>query len=302
MNVKLAVRDNLELNVNEYFIDDMKAVIICVHGMCEHSERYIDIAKFFNTKNYSVITYDQRGHGKSLLNGEEKGFLGKDGFHKMVTDLHTVISYVKEKFPNQKIYLLGHSMGSFVVQRYIELNDTVDAVILSGSNYGFKLIRMGKLLSKLACILKGNKAKGKLINKLSFGSYNKFFKPNRTSFDWLTRDETIVDKYINDDLCGFVCTNRFYYDFFNGLLELSKIKNISKINPLVPILIISGSDDPVGYQGKGVKRLYQVLKRVIRNVDLKLYQNARHEILNELNKQEVYNDIVNWLTVIETAN
>ncbi|HEY8364104.1 MAG TPA: lysophospholipase [Haloplasmataceae bacterium] len=294
MSFKLKGWD-VELNVNDYVIENMEAIILCVHGMCEHSKRYEDLALFLNKKGYSVFTYDQRGHGESLLENKNLGYLGNDGFNKMVYDLNIVINYLKDKYYGYKIYLLGHSMGSFVVQRYIQIFDTVDGVILSGSNYGTKLIRLGTFLSKLACIFKGEEAKGKLIEKLSFGSYNKLFKPNRTNFDWLSRNEVEVDKYINDECCGFTCTNRFYYDFFKGLLELSKEHNFKKINPSCPILIISGEKDPVGYQGKGVKVLYNILKKYVNDVEMKLYKEARHEILNELNRNEVYNDIVNWL-------
>ena len=131
----------------------------------------------------------------------------------MISDLHLVITTIKAKYLDIQLYLFGHSMGSFIVQRYIQIYNTVDAVILSGSNYGTKLLRLGIVISKSACMIKGEKAKGKLINKLSFGTFNKAFKPNRTDFDWVTRDEQIVDAYIDDDLCGFICSNRFYLDF-----------------------------------------------------------------------------------------
>ncbi len=298
MTIKLTSRD-VKLHVNEYIVEDSKGIVICVHGMCEHSKRYTEFALFLNRNGYSVYTYDHRGHGESLLENEQKGYLGKDGFNAMVEDLNTLITFIRKKYPDQLLFLLGHSMGSFVAQRYVQLYDTVDGLILSGSNYGFKMLRIGKLLSKILCILKGEKSEGRLLNTLSFGSYNKKFKPNRTSFDWLSRDEAIVDNYINDDMCGFICSNLFYHDFFAGLLEIGKSKNMKKINPELPILIISGDKDPVGNQGKGVKALYRVLRNHNSHVDLKLYQNSRHEVLNEVNKSEVFQDILNWWTMIE---
>ncbi len=291
--------DNLKLNVNEYLVDEMKGIVLCVHGMSEHSKRYEDFALFLNKSKYSVYTYDHRGHGKSLLENENKGYLGKDGFNKMVYDLDVIINHIKEKYPKEKLYLLGHSMGSFVTERYIQLYDKVDGVILSGSNYGTKMLKFGRFVSKLACLFKGEKKEGKFLEKLSFGGFNKCFSPCRTAFDWLSRDEKEVDKYVQDELCGFTCSNRFYYDFIGGLLTISKEDNIKKINTQLPILIVSGDKDPVGGQGKGVKDLYRILRKYLSNVELKLYQDARHEILNETNKAEVYQDILNWLTTIE---
>lgn len=294
-NFKLIGYENIELNVNEYLLDDMKGIVICVHGMCEHSDRYHEFANYLNSQKYGVFTYDHRGHGKSILIDEEKGFLGKDGFNKMVYDLDIIVNHAKERFPNHKVYLLGHSMGSFVTLRYLQMYNKVDGAILSGSNYGFKMLRLGTAIGKIACIVKGEKAPGKLLERLSFGSYNKVFAPNRTAFDWLSRDENVVDKYIQDEMCGFTCSNQFYYDFFKGLLAISKKTNMNKINAQTPIFIISGDKDPVGNLGKGVVALYRVLKNQVNNVEMKLYPNGRHEILNELNKDEVYQDIVNWL-------
>jgi alpha-beta hydrolase superfamily lysophospholipase len=294
---KVKTHDGVELSTNKYIVENMKAVVICVHGMCEHSLRYEEFALFLNQKGFSVITYDSRGHGNSLLKGEDKGYQGKDGFNKMVLDLNRIVLDTKAKIPNHKIYILGHSMGSFVLERYIQLYDEVDGVIISGSNFGTKFVKIGRFISKLVCLIRGKKRPGKLIEKLSFGNYNTAFKPNRTKFDWLSRDESSVDKYLADDFCGFTCSNQFYYDFLRGLIELSKKRNMSLIKAKLPILIISGAKDPVGYQGEGVKRLYQVLKKSVAKVDLKLYPDGRHEMLNELNKTEVFSDIYNWLTI-----
>ncbi len=298
-NFLLCGADDLQLYVNDYIIENMKGIILCVHGMVEHSKRYEEFALFLNKNGYSVYTYDIRGHGQSILKDEKKGYLGTDGFNKMVTDLNVVVSFIKEKYPNEKLYILGHSMGSFITQRYVQLFHDVDGIILSGSNYGTKSLKLGRFVSKLSCIFKGEKGDGKLLDTLSFGSFNKHFTPNRTTFDWLSRDEKEVDKYVADEDCGYLCTNRFYYDFFGGLLELSKKSNMEKINKELPIFIISGEKDPVGQQGEGVKDLYTVLQNNVTHVEMKLYKDCRHEVLNELNKEEVYNDILNWITTLE---
>ncbi len=297
-NFKLMGTDNVSLIVNDYLVENMKGIVICVHGMCEHSKRYENLALFLNKSGFSVYTYDHRGHGESCLVGEELGYLGKNSFNKMVYDLNIVVSYVKEKFPQEKIFILGHSMGSFITERFIQLFDKVDGIILSGSNYGTKSLRLGRIVSKLVCIFRGEKTKGKLLEKLSIGRFNKYFIPNRTSFDWLSRDEVVVDDYINDSKCGFTFSNRFYHDLIGGLIELSKSKNFKTINRNLPILIISGKKDPVSNNGEGVKALYQILSNNIDNVELKLYKDARHEIFNETNSSEVYQDVFNWLTTI----
>lgn len=299
MNFKLMGQDELQLNVNDYLVENPRGIVLCVHGMCEHSLRYENFALFLNANRYSVYTYDHRGHGKSILKNEEKGYLGKDGFNKMVYDLNVLVSYIKEKHPQKKIYLFGHSMGSAITARYLQLYDSVDGCILSGSNYETKFLKFARFLGKVSCSVNGEKTSGKLFGKLLFGRFNQNFTPNRTSFDWLSRDEKEVDKYVSDELCGFTCSNRFYYDFFNGISDLSKRENIEKINPKLPIFIISGDSDPVGNNGEGVKALYQILRSQMSDVELKLYKNARHELLNEINKEEVYQDIAEWLTTKE---
>jgi alpha-beta hydrolase superfamily lysophospholipase len=296
MNFKLIGQDELQLNVNDYLVENPRAIVLCVHGMCEHSLRYENFALFLNANRYSVYTYDHRGHGKSILKNEEKGYLGKNGFNKMVYDLNEVVTYIREKHPGNKIILFGHSMGSAVTARYLQLYDSVDGCILSGSNYDTKLLKFARFLGKIFCSVKGEKTSGNLFSKLLFGRFNQNFKPNRTPFDWLSRDEKEVDKYISDELCGFTCSNRFYYDFFAGLSDLSKRENLKKINPELPVFIISGDSDPVGNNGKGVKALYQILQSQMSDVEMKLYKNARHELLNEINKEEVYQHIAEWLT------
>ncbi|MDF2700268.1 MAG: alpha/beta fold family hydrolase [Haloplasmataceae bacterium] len=294
-NLKLIGLDEIKLSIRRYIINNPKAIVICVHGMCEHSLRYDELANYLNQNNYSVITYDQRGHGESILEGEELGYLGKDGFNKMVEDLDVVVSYVKEKYEYKKVILLGHSMGSFVVQMYIQKYIKVHGAILSGSNYGQKLLSIGVILAKLSCVIKKEKSEGKLLDKMSFGNYNTAFSPNRTKFDWLSRENAEVDKYVADPKCGFICSNRFYYDFFRGLKQVAKESNIKKVNKKMPLLIISGDQDPVGNMGEGVKKLYNVYRKNLENVQMELYHGARHELFNENNKEEVYQDIVNWL-------
>ena len=186
-------------------------------------------------------------------------------------------------------------MGSFIAQEFIKYySSSIDAVILSGSSKAGLLHKSGNLVAKLLFSWAKGGKQNHFLNKLSFGSFNKAFKPNRTAFDWLTRDDEQVDKYIDDPLCGYVCTTGFFKGFFGGLAKLNK--NVNLIDKNLPIYIMSGAKDPVGNFGKDVIGLYNMyVKYDITTVDIKLYENGRHEMLNEINKNEVYLDILSWI-------
>lgn len=294
-NIQLVGADQILLNVHEYDLKNADFSVICVHGMAEHSKRYEELALFLNQKNIAVFTYDHRGHGRSILDGESHGYLGRDGFNKLVSDLDILVDHVKGLHPRKKVFLLGHSMGSFIVQRYIQNYKKISGVILSGSSYKIVGMRLMKWIGGSLVLLGQGKKQGKLMNQLSFGSFNKSFKPNRTDFDWLNRDSNEVDLYVNDVCCGFISTNQFYYDFIKGLIELQSEKNIRRVKKNLPMYLIAGEKDPVGHMGKKVKELNTVYKKYSNDVELKLYPEARHEILVEKNKEEVYQDIYKWL-------
>lgn len=274
-----------------------KGIVLICHGMAEHIERYHNFANFLTSKEYIVYGYDQRGHKQSVKSFDDLGYMSNiDNFQILVSDVFEVIRYIKSNHPDLPIYLFGHSMGSFVSQKYIqEYGTTIDGVILSGSNYnkGIK-IYLGYLLAKLIKTFRGRKHRSRLIHKLSFGAYNKKFAPNRTEFDWLTRDEEVVDIYIKDEYCGQTFSVSFYQDLLKGFIKIRY--NFDLIPNNLPIYIISGENDPVGNHGKGIKKLYNKFKDVgIENVDYKLYSDCRHELLNELNNSEVYDDVHDWL-------
>jgi alpha-beta hydrolase superfamily lysophospholipase len=287
--------NGVNLHTYSFLTNPNKAVVICVHGMAEHGGRYKEIADYLNQKGYSVFSYDHRGHGQSVIDGESLGYQGKDGFNQMVNDLNTVVDYVKNTYPNKKFYLLGHSMGSFVVQRYIQVYKRVSGVILIGSSYKTFGMGFAKFLCKVNCLLGNAKKEGKQMNKLIFGQYNNKFKPSKTDFDWLNRDEAAVQSYIEDEHCGMVLSNQFYHDFMGGLITLQKRNNIAKVKRNLPIYILAGDKDPVGNNGLKVKQLYEAYQSVTTDIDFKLYEGARHEILNEKNKSEVFEDVYNWL-------
>lgn len=293
--MKVVWSDGLALEVKEYKGHDPKALLICVHGMAEHRGRYDELAAYLKEQGYVVLTYDHRGHGQSILRGERKGYLGVDGFNKMVRDLEAVVCEAKKQYPLLPLYLFGHSMGSFVVQRYIQVHHDVNGVILMGSGYKPKGLSFGILLSGLMVKLGRGKREGYLIDAILNREYNRPFRPNRTTFDWLSRDDRSVDRYRDDPDCGFVMSYQFYYDFFRGIRTLQKDKNLRRIPPKLPIFILSGLHDPVGEMGKKIQRLYEAYRTMTSHIDLKLYKDARHELLHELNKEEVFRDLLHWL-------
>src|SRR5690554_3180986 len=200
-----------------------KAVVVLVHGMAEHIERYHEFANFLSSEGYIVVGYNQRGHGQQDI--DHLGYIAKhNGFELFVEDLNQIVNQLKSTYPNIPFFILGHSMGSFVLQRYLEKEKPIlSGAILSGSNYKQgPIVHLGIMLSSLQVALFGPKHKSKLMDHLSFGAFNKALKPNRTNFDWLTRDEAIVDDYIASLLDGQVFSASFFRDFLKGIKTIGK--------------------------------------------------------------------------------
>lgn len=282
--------------------DSPKAIVQISHGMAENILRYDDFARSLVEDGFTVYGHDHRGHGETAASLDELGYMDdKDNFHAMVYDLKEVNDLIKRENQGIPIILFGHSMGSFLSQRYIELyGDSIDGLILSGSNGKQKAINnLGIPISYLEMKIFGRKKRSKLMDKLSFGSFNNSFKPVRTNCDWLTRDENEVDKYLNNKYCGSIFTASYFYDLLKGLREIHKEDNLKGIPTSLDIYLLAGSKDPVGENGKGIVNLYNLYKRLgVKNVSYKLYEGARHEILNETNKDEVIKDIKNILEEI----
>lgn len=290
-----ALKDNGNIVGYKWSTNDPIGNVVICHGMAEHIERYDEFAKFLTTQGYNVYGHNQRGH-KDTTPVEHYGYMTDgDNLQILVDDLHDIIMEIKDHEPNLPIYLFGHSMGSFISQRLIQMYpEIVDKVILSGSNLQPTIVgKLGRFVAGIITKRKGRLYRSKLMDNLSFGSFNKVFKPNRTDYDWLNRDEAEVDKYIADPWCGGVFTVSFFKDFTNLFVSLNK--NFKHISPNVPILLISGDKDPVGGCAKGITNLYKKMKGLNLNVQLKLYQDARHELTLELCKEEVYQDVVNFL-------
>lgn len=293
--------DGTEIFVYKWMPKDLRAkgVVQIAHGMAEHAARYEKFASLLTENGYIVYANDHRGHGKTAGSVENLGYLGdKDGFEWLVRDLHSLSKIIINENPSLQLFLFGHSMGSFAAQRYImDYGNELSGVMLSGSNGKQGMIlRVGSIIAKLETIKHSKKHQSVTMDNLIFGSYNKTFKPNRTNSDWISRDIEEVDKYINDPYCGTVFTAGFFYDFLTGLIKIEDKNNLNKIPKNLPILIFSGDKDPVGKNGKGIIDLYNRYKNNgIKNVKYVLYKDGRHEMLNELNRDEVMEDIVQWL-------
>lgn len=282
--------------------NQIKGIVQIAHGMAEGAHRYESLATYLTSHGYIVYAHDHRGHGQTGDKVGQIGILAKEnGFDYLVQDVHTLSELIHKDYPQLPLILLGHSMGSFVAQRYImDYGKDIQGVILSGSNgkQGI-LLDIGLWIAKKEKDKIGRNTPSNKLDKLIFGTYNKQFGKTRTSFDWLSRDEKEVDKYIEDPYCGGVFSAGFFYDFLTGLKYIGKLENKKTIPVTLPIYIFSGDKDPVGRNGKGIVDLVKDYKKVgIQKVEYKLYPDGRHEMLNEINRAKVMKDILDWIEKI----
>ena len=277
----------------------IKAVLQITHGMVEHIERYREFCVWMAERGIVVIGHDHLGHGKTVSNREEFGYFGsKEGMTHVVKDIRRVTVYSKKKYPDQKLILLGHSMGSFLARKYLSVyKDGPDGFILMGTGAPPEaLVSAGSLLAGSMRKLKGEMYRSPLLYKLSLGNYNAKFKPVKTPYDWLTRDESLSKDFGEDESCQFIFTTAAYQDFFRLILNVAKEEMAGHARTNAPILIISGDTDPVGDNGKGVRKVYERLHKAgVDRLEMVLYEGARHEILHEINRQEVFEDLYEWI-------
>ena len=276
-----------------------KAVVQIAHGMAEHAARYERFAKALTSAGFAVYANDHRGHGKTAGTLDKAGICGpEDGFFRAIDDMRTLNLMIKKDHPKTAIFLFGHSMGSFLSQNYIaRYGAELNGCILSGTaGDGGALIKVGNVIAKIVSLIYGRNTPSPTLDKMSFGAFNSAFKPNRTAFDWLSRDNAEVDKYINDPWCGFLCTAGFFYDMTKGLMDTHSKTRMAAIPKTLPIFSVAGANDPVGANGVSVMQLIDAYKKLdIKDVNVKLYKDTRHEILNEINRDEVTKDIIDWL-------
>lgn len=294
----LATQDGLHLHVNHWHGDQPpRAVIMLSHGMAEHGLRYARLAESLVAAGFDLYALDQRGHGQSATQGTLGHYADEGGWDKVVGDLASLNHHIRQRYPQAPIFLFGHSMGSYIGMAYLLGHScSLQGAVLSGSNYQpTALYKAARLIAGFERWRLGPKGRSKVIDFLSFGSFNKAFKPNRTAFDWLSRDPAEVDKYVTDPLCGFVCTTQLWCDLLDGLQYITPTANLAQIDADLPLLVIGGSRDPVS-DGKRLGDLAGALREGgVRDVQLKIYPEARHELLNESNRDEVTAHLIDWL-------
>ena len=271
--------------------------VLLLHGMAEHHERYLDFIHTLVREGFDVYTYDHRGHGtdKKL---SDLGFIApKNGASILATDAITICHYIKNQGRSKKLAVFGHSMGSLVLRTLIQTYDEFDCAIVSSTTMPPRFISItGVLISNLVCFFSGAKKRSEFLNKLMFGGKEYTSLCTRTSFDWLTRNNTLVGKYIDDPYCGFLCTAGFYRDLVTLTARTSGKKNISKTRKDLPIFFLTGDKDPVGGYAAQIVKLHHLFTSLgFQQTELKIYPEARHELLNELNYEEVTNDLVTYL-------
>ncbi len=275
------------------------AIFQIVHGMAEHGERYEEFARFLCSKGFAVLADDHVGHGKSVKSDKDLGYFGESGgWDAFVEDEKALTELIKKEMPGLPIIFFGHSMGSFIAREYLRRYGNDEAIkggIICGTSGKNPAAAIAIILAGTVAKAKGSRHRSEFINKMAFGPYNNKIKNPRTPFDWLTTDDEIVDKYIADNYCGFLFTAAGYKDLFTILNTVSGKDWFAGVPDNLPLLITAGEEDPVGQYGKGIRQVYNDLKAASKNdVTLKLYPGMRHEILNEKNKETVFEDIAAW--------
>jgi len=283
-----------------YSPDKPKASILILHGMAEHHNRYLAFSQYLADSGFDVYLYDHRGHGYDTKLSD-LGFFAENRGYKLVTeDVIEISKYIEANNRSNKLILFGHSMGSLIARNVIQAYDKYTGVILSGTAYPSKiLINSGLLVTSLVKKIKGPKHISPFLSNLIFGGKNYTKLSERTAFDWLSRSHQAVGAYIHDAYCGFICTASFYNDLMKLTANAANKNLIQSTKTDLPMFIISGDKDPVGGYGKDIKRLLSLYKKLgFTKIAYKIYPECRHELINELNKEEVFNDIRFWIQKI----
>jgi alpha-beta hydrolase superfamily lysophospholipase len=295
----LSTADGVPVMVHRWEPDGaVRGIVNLVHGMQEHAGRYEHVARAFNDVGVAVYAEDHRGHGRTAASEEDLGFFAERwGWAKVIDDLHRVSTRARQDHPGVPLVLFGHSMGSYLTQQYaFTFPGQVDALVLSGANGP-----LGALPDAMMPVVRaerlrlGPRGRSALIERIHSGMYTRPFGEVRTPFDWLSRDPDVVDRYIDDPRCGFTPTTQLYVDLLAGVRVVAQAERFRAVPPELPVYAFSGELDPVG-GARGVAKLEAHLRAGgLERIDTRIYDDARHEICNELNRDEVIDDLVTWL-------
>ncbi len=278
----------------------VKAVMHLLHGMAEYSQRYERFARFLNELGIALYAQDHRGHGLTATKAEEPlgWFAERDGWMRTAEDAKELSSLISSENPKTPLFLMGHSMGSFLARTLIvDSPDLYDGLIIMGTGASMGILgKIGKMIAHSHVSKYGSKYVDDLMNKMSFGSYNKQIPDAKSAFAWLSRDEAEVKKYDDDPLCGFVCTAKFFEDMLEGIGYANSMERARRLHSDLPILIISGSMDPVGNYGKGLEKVREFYKQAgVKDLTLHLVEGARHELLNETDRDTTMQYLASWI-------
>ena len=294
-------QDDIEIFVYKWApdLEPFKAALQLSHGLAEHAARYERVAEALTFAGYICYADDHRGHGKTAGDIENTGYLGPGGWDSTVKAQKILSDIIKKENPNISLFLIGHSWGSLMAQDYIQQwGHDLKGVILSGTN-GYmdeNLLKLGKTITEKEIKKFGPLKRNEKLDQLTFGTFNKPYEPAPTKFQWLSRDQNEVNKYVEDPYCGFISTTSLFDEILFGLAKIWKEENERKIPLNLPIFLISGSDDPSNERTKNLFKLIERYKNYgIKDLSYKIYDGARHEVFNETNREEVFKDLINWL-------
>ncbi len=278
----------------------VRAVLQMCHGMVEYIDRYSEFAEYLCSHGFYVVGNDHLGHGKSVQNKTEYGYFHeKYGNSCVLADMHTLHQRTAKKYPNVPYFMLGHSMGSILVRQYIQMyGNELDGAILMGvvQEQPKVVLNCGMELCQVLSVLRGGHYRSKLVDDMVTGSFNKKFAPNTTRADWVTSDKERLEAYCADPLCSFRFTVNAYYHMLAGMKKMQKKESVFMIPKNLPILLAAGTEDPCGGMGKGVRKIYEKYKKAgIKDISLRLYAGDRHELLNEIDRTQVYLDLYEWM-------
>lgn len=301
---RVSARDSTALFVRAFLPDNSaenppRALVLIAHGMAEHSARYARLAEALTSAGYAVYANDHRGHGHTPASTGDLGhFADQDGWQTVVSDLQEVLNAVKARHPGVPAFLLGHSMGSYIARALaFRRGDALAGLLLSGTTHDHPIAYQApRVIVAAERARLGKRGKSKVVKKLTFDAFNKKFVPNRTSCDWLSRDNAEVDKYVNDPLCGFECSTQLWWDVLGGMAEICVPKNVARMPKTLPIYLLAGERDPVNNGLAGIRKLQAALRDAgMESVTCRVYPEAHHELFNETNRDEITKDLTAWL-------